>query len=1038
VLESVKFHMLKDRVIAFLKIYPEETRMASLMAVLFLCVQAGQGIGENAAFALFLSRVDVNYLPYMYMGLGGVAFLASIIFSASLSRFQNSSVVINLLAGAVLLFSAEWILIVLVGNPISYPALWLTTYGLGIVLGTLLWTVAGEVCDARQAKRLFPLFASMGILGSVIGNSITGIIATAAGTASLIIFYVLLLGIGFVVVRRITGEYFKLEPEVNIRFSLVNDIRAGYEFVRGSQLFRLIALSSILYSILFFTVDFPFSERISIQYANNSAGLAGFKGLFTSITTAVTFLVSLFLANRLYTKLGIVNSVLIMPIAYVLTFIIFFISFNFWGAVGARFGQLVILGGLGGTAWNALFNVVPSDRRGQVLAFNNGIPAQIGVVLSGLLIILSKRVLETQDVLLLGLVVALLTVQVTRKMRPAYGDALLNALRAGRVEVFSEEEESFSGYKDDPSALQVILQASRDARPDTRRLASEMLGRMGSLLAAPDLVDRLFDDVASVRAAATKALADLGAKAVIGDIILGLDDEDDSVREQTLASLPKLEVDSSPELIRILERLLKDENIKVRAQAAVVSIYLGQIKSAQSVISRLLKSTDVNQRLVALDAVTDIIKNANGKLPIEVDIIVHTLDASPLIRRKAVQALTMLKDVSTLEPIMDRLADGDVGVRRLASESLRQAWPESRAGIVRILESKKKESLDAALDSIPPGDPDTLHVLRGYIQSEVMNIWYLRTLINSLPRKNGGVALLVETLRHRETLSEGRLIKAVGLFGNKRAMDIVRKSLNSGDASTRAAALEALETLGDPMITREVLPILDRGGIFVIDEEQTIEVSVVVGGLLESDDYWLRAISARAAVELKLTEHLPLLRKMKSDPVPLVKQAAQNALAGMDGTLYMKTLKTLSTLDRVLLLREIPMFSRLSPEDLEQIADVAQEQLFPGKAVICREGEPGNSLFIIVHGTVNVIKKIGDNQTILAVRKDGEFVGEMAVLESAMRSATLQADDDVRMLVLDGDAFKAILRDRPEVAISVLQHMSRRVRELNERVRMSA
>jgi HEAT repeat protein len=1030
--------MSVDRLLAFLKIHPDETRMVSLMAVLFLCLQAGQGLGENAAFALFLSSVDVDILPYMYMGLGGVVFLASITFSASLSRFQNSSVVVNLLAGTIILFSAEWVLIVLVGNSISYPVLWITTYGLSVVIGTLLWTVAGEVSDARQAKRLFPLFTSMGILGSVIGNSVTGIIATLFGTPSLIIMYVFLLAVGFVVARKIAGEYFKPEPEVYARFSLWNDLRAGYEFMRGSQLFRLIAISSILYSVLYFTVDFPFSERVSVQYLDNAAGLAGFKGLFTSLTTAVTFLVSLFLANRLYTKLGIVNSVLIMPITYVVTFVLFFVSFNFWGAVGARFGQLVVLGGLGGTAWNALFNVVPSDRRGQVLAFNNGVPAQIGVVLSGLLIILSNQILQTQHILLLGLLVALITLQVTRKMQPAYGEALLHALKAGRVEVFSEEEDAFAGYKDDPSALQVILRALHDQRPDTRRIATEMLGRMGSLLAIPDLVDRLYDDVASVRAAATKALADLRAKPVIGQILLGLDDEDDLVREQTLASLPKLEVDSSPELIRILERLLKDKNIKIRAQAAVVLVYLGEVKTAQAPISRLIKSKDVNNRLVGFDAMIQIIVNCNGALPLNIDLVPYASDDSPLVRRKVMRALSLLKGDENFEPFIGRLSDDDVEVRRLVSESLKQAWPRSRDAIVHILEGKQKDMLDAALDSIPPGDADILHTLRKYIQSEVTSVWYLRTLVTSLKQESGGVALLVDTLKHRTSLSEERLVKAIGLFGNTQAMSIVRKSLNAGDAGTRAAALETLETLGDPMITKEVLPILDRGGIFVVDDEQMIESSVVIGGLLESDDYWLRAIAARAVFELGMAEHVPLLKKLKTDPVLLVKQAAQNALAGMDGNGKMKTLKTLSTLDRVLLLREIPMFSGLSPEDLEQIADVAQEQLFPAKSFICHEGEPGDSLFIIVHGSVGVLKKVGDTEATLAVRKDGEFVGEMAVLESSLRSATLRAEGDVRMLVLDGSSFKAILRDRPEVAISVLQHMSRRVRELNERVGVSA
>jgi CRP-like cAMP-binding protein len=82
-----------------------------------------------------------------------------------------------------------------------------------------------------------------------------------------------------------------------------------------------------------------------------------------------------------------------------------------------------------------------------------------------------------------------------------------------------------------------------------------------------------------------------------------------------------------------------------------------------------------------------------------------------------------------------------------------------------------------------------------------------------------------------------------------------------------------------------------------------------------------------------------------------------------------------------------------------------------------------------------VLKKTDEGDAILAVQTEGDFVGEMAILESSTRSATLLASTDVRVLVLGGEAFKSILRDRPEVAISVLKHMSRRVRDLNERVR---
>jgi hypothetical protein len=278
------------------------------------------------------------------------------------------------------------------------------------------------------------------------------------------------------------------------------------------------------------------------------------------------------------------------------------------------------------------------------------------------------------------------------------------------------------------------------------------------------------------------------------------------------------------------------------------------------------------------------------------------------------------------------------------------------------------------------------------------------------------------------------------LFGNPQALDLVRKSLNAGDASTRAAALEAFETLGDKRIINVVLPILDRGGMFQTGDEQHLTLGEVVDVLLAHEDHWFRALGVYVVTEQKLTEFKTKVRDLMSDPVPMVKDAARNAIANMDGRITMKkitnlkTLKTLSTLDRILLLREVPMFAGLSPEDLEKIAEVAEEFMYFNQDMLCVEGEPGNTLFIIATGKVDVVKKFESGQNVLATHGTGEYVGEMAILESAPRSASLRANGDARVLVIDGNAFKAILLDRPEVAVSVLQNMSSRLRELNARV----
>ncbi len=143
----------------------------------------------------------------------------------------------------------------------------------------------------------------------------------------------------------------------------------------------------------------------------------------------------------------------------------------------------------------------------------------------------------------------------------------------------------------------------------------------------------------------------------------------------------------------------------------------------------------------------------------------------------------------------------------------------------------------------------------------------------------------------------------------------------------------------------------------------------------------------------------------------------------------METLTTLSLMERTLLLKEVPLFSDLLPDDLVQVAQAAQERLFAEGAVLCREGEPGDELFVIAAGQVRVTRQADGSERLLATRPAGDFVGEMAIIDSIPRFATVSAAGETRTLVISAEAFRAILRDRPEVALAVMRSLSRRLRE---------
>jgi HEAT repeat protein len=1009
-----------QRLASLLKVRPEEGRLVLLVGVLFLCIQAGQGLGDNAASALFFLRFGVDFLPYMYLMLGGVTFVLTLAYSAGLGRLGRNRFFQALILGLAVLLLIERLALL---RPFSllYPVLWLTVSCMDFMLGTFTWNLAGEVSDARQAKRLFPLYASAGILGSVLGNSVTGVFAKTLGTDNLFIFYALLLGLSYFLTRSIAQKYFGPVKAAKIKSSLWSDMRSGFDFVRGSSLMRLISYASVLFSILFFAIAFPFSKVVTASFPDE-AGVAGFLGLFTGLTTAVTFLVSLLLANRIYGRLGIVNSVFLMPLVYVFGFLVFAGQYSLTGAVIARFSQMVVLSGIAGTAWSALFNVVPSQKRGQVLAFTNGVPSQAGVALSGLLLMLGERVLTVTQIFIMGLLITLVCGYMVWRMRAAYGQALIDALRLGRFEVFSLEEPAFAGLHDDAAALDVATRALRDPKPATRRLAAEILGKMQNASAIPALSQGLSDSEPAVRAGVLHALGELYALSALDPIIGSLDDPEPEVRHQALVALTQFELEPFPKLFAKLEELLGDVSIHVRTHAVLALAKLGRGEQALPGLMKWLQDSDPPLRIAALDTFGRVAIYFDGELDAS-RVLMALQDPSVLIRQAACRALGGLTDGTAAQALVARLSDPDASVRKAAAGSLRRRGSDHRLLILDVLDSEDEVARDAALDALAPGDVQASERLRSYAGREITHLRILFAQRASLPSAGRAVALLREVLQNKIDLGEGRLVKVLGLVGDPRTMDLVRKSLRGTDPEVRAAALEALETLGDKSLARGILSLLE-------EEPARLAPSHCIGAFLEGGDRWLCALAIRCAQELDLREFIPKLVELSTSPDSLVCESALEALAKFGEVKPMDTLQTVSTLERVLLLREVPIFADLTPEDLQQVARSAGEQWYPDETVIFHQGDEGNVMFIIVNGHVQVIRSVDGKDQVLARRGPGEFVGEMAIIESAPRSATLLTQGEVRMLAIEGDTFKQILRERPEVSLAVLRSVSRRLREM--------
>jgi len=106
--------------------------------------------------------------------------------------------------------------------------------------------------------------------------------------------------------------------------------------------------------------------------------------------------------------------------------------------------------------------------------------------------------------------------------------------------------------------------------------------------------------------------------------------------------------------------------------------------------------------------------------------------------------------------------------------------------------------------------------------------------------------------------------------------------------------------------------------------------------------------------------------------------------------------------------------------------------------VIFNECDVGKEMFIIQSGKVKVTKKImretEEMETTLAILKKGDFFGEMALFEDRPRSATVMAMGKTRVLVIDKERLKSLIRENPDFALKMLKEMSHRIREIDDQV----
>lgn len=139
------------------------------------------------------------------------------------------------------------------------------------------------------------------------------------------------------------------------------------------------------------------------------------------------------------------------------------------------------------------------------------------------------------------------------------------------------------------------------------------------------------------------------------------------------------------------------------------------------------------------------------------------------------------------------------------------------------------------------------------------------------------------------------------------------------------------------------------------------------------------------------------------------------------------------------ILMKSPVFRHLPKEALHAITRATQDLVVPQHTIICRQGDPGDSLYIISSGRVRIFGRNEKGVEIdLSIQGPGDTFGEMALLTGEPMSADVEVLEETRLMILSKDQFDSILRDFPEISKAFVKEMRRWLLRDDERLEMEA
>jgi ATP/ADP translocase/HEAT repeat protein len=524
----------------FFDVRPGEIRRIGVMAAFLFFLLAANNVIKIVRDSLFLSRFPITQLPYVYLLAALLAGVVIGIYSRYTSRLSLSQVILGSHAVIISNVIIFWLLITFYGFGWVLYAFYMWAAIVGLVAVAQFWTLANDLFNPREGKRLFGILTAAGTLGAMTGGFGANLAVTVLfGTNQLLWLIVVLFGGAFGVAWFAVREGQRVlaathREEVPPGEMQARDANGIIGTLRGSHYLQAIAALIFVSVIVSTLIDYQFKAAAKEAYPSKDA-LAAFFGSYYAWLSVVTLLAQVWLTRRLFMGLGLTPSLLLLPFTLFAGSISFLIWPGLSSATATRLAEASLRTSVNHTGVEILYLPIPDFIRKKVKVFLDVTIERLGDGTAAFIILFCALFLGGAEISLVSyfsIGFIFIWAAVVFIVQRGYVDALRRSL-AYREISFEEARIDYA----DKETVEVVLKTLEDKDERSVLFGLDLAEKLDPKFVAPRLPRSLLrHSSAAVRSRAIKLFSIQPDSTTLDQITLMLQDENHEVQAQAISA----------------------------------------------------------------------------------------------------------------------------------------------------------------------------------------------------------------------------------------------------------------------------------------------------------------------------------------------------------------------------------------------------------------------------------------------------------------------------------------------------------------------